>query len=624
MKGRIFRRIHLNIYSLPLFVYIIAIYNATQTHSFLGGVFLLIILIIISCLLPINKKCDFQKIDVIILAISMTLYIISLLGFSAIFSRLGIIVLSTTQLGLYGVKQLKQRDDILEQILKLLFCIAILFSVIYMTNNVGNFSPDSFGYFDIAKSIGNDFGKINTIRQYVVRTDYNISFPYLFPFLIWIFDKITGLQIYSGVLLNIFLMFGTCYLIKIISEKVTNNYKAGYIVISILLTNKEYLEEVSAARSIPLALFIIVLIIYMSLEYLDRRKLNTIWFLGLLSGFYLSTRQDGLPLVPYALLIIFIFLSPKVKTTIVYLTGFIITILPQILYAEIRFGKLFVSDNSGTFFRVNSTEWITLPGEEQTLFSATNAWLEALIGKIITVFKSLIQCSIPADILIIMCFFLIIFICKKYKFKSFEIKVIFLSIIYYLGKTAMYMLVGYSDIRYHIETVTIVLFILLLGISRALKENGLSISVLFNQLKYKRCICVGWIGFFIICSIWSVKGSIKQLVLNPFSIDIQKVGEKPEWIESIDEKLNEAGINENDKIMFIGSDASPYAFGSYSNRYVYAMPGNVTLEQVTYIIKKYGDVDYIIVENNSVYSEFRMFRDEYKSIDNYTVYKNYN
>ena len=35
----------------------------------------------------------------------------------------------------------------------------------------GELSPDSFSYYDIAQTIGKDFGRVSTIRQYVLRSD---------------------------------------------------------------------------------------------------------------------------------------------------------------------------------------------------------------------------------------------------------------------------------------------------------------------------------------------------------------------------------------------------------------------------------------------------------------------
>ena len=80
--------------------------------------------------------------------------------------------------------------------------LAIMYVLIVCVLSAEVFSPDSYSYYEISKNIFTDFGKVNTIRQYVIWTGYDVSFPYLYPAAIGAVNALCGFGVYAGEFIN--------------------------------------------------------------------------------------------------------------------------------------------------------------------------------------------------------------------------------------------------------------------------------------------------------------------------------------------------------------------------------------------------------------------------------------
>lgn len=85
----------------------------------------------------------------------------------------------------------------------LLTFVGATFACVYFWCHCGAFSPDSYSYYEIAKTFPVDYGEVNTTRQYVIDTELGISFPYFYPLLLWMTDILLGYGIHTGVFLNL-------------------------------------------------------------------------------------------------------------------------------------------------------------------------------------------------------------------------------------------------------------------------------------------------------------------------------------------------------------------------------------------------------------------------------------
>ena len=154
-------------------------------------------------------------------------------------------------------------------------------------------SPDSYSYYEMAKTLFSDFGRVSTIRQYVQFTDYGISFPYLYPLLLAVTDVLTGWGMYCGVLVNIVASLLAALLFLPLSRQVCGTRWPGLMAATALLTNRKYLSEVLSGRAIPVAVLCVVALLCL-LSRSHRWSRKNLFLAGLLAGGLLRLVLDGL------------------------------------------------------------------------------------------------------------------------------------------------------------------------------------------------------------------------------------------------------------------------------------------------------------------------------------------
>lgn len=355
-----------------------------------------------------------------------------------------------------------------------LMLLGMLFAFEYSIYVYDLFSPDSFSYYDISKTIFSDFYNVSTQRQYIVDTDLGISFPYLFPSLMAIINLCTGLEIYSGTVLNLVITCVSCLFLYKISVKYFNNPYAGTIAALFMLTNSPYLTEMRVSRSIPLAILSVLVLAY---YVLDLPKMNTKSCIvaGIAAGAAMSCRFDAFIAAGICLLAVFIFTKKgqKIKSTLKYIGGLLIPTTPWILFSFINFGKLWISDNGGTMWLLVPTipqRYYSSTYTPQTIFTDFGEWFSKLFDyKLKYILQSGFAKSIPVIIGIILLIWFVAVIAKFFytrHFKEFasQNKKLFVSVgvclLVYLAKFCGIWLVGYADARYHSESFTMVIFFL--------------------------------------------------------------------------------------------------------------------------------------------------------------------
>lgn len=335
------------------------------------------------------------------------------------------------------------------------FCLSSVFSC-------GRFSPDSFVYYDVALSTLKDYGNIALIRQYMVDTVYNCSFPYLYPFMIFVVDKMTGLGMYSGVLVNIYSCLFSVFILLKMSKLITSEYYSGIVASVVLLTSPDYLDELCCARAIPVSILTVLasLLLFYSVFRTSCKK-NLVFMLGLVAGLAPVTRFDNLPFVAYGLLALIILKEDRIKNALFYMIGVLISTSPWIIYSYVHFRKPWITDNSGTAFQVSPKllNSVSLPNDVQkTLFTDPGLWFKALFTEKSMSLSLLIICSFVGLICFVICCFWLYSSRKSKTVSQYESRFFIAILIFYFLKTCMYIVVGYPDVRYHVETVVVMTF----------------------------------------------------------------------------------------------------------------------------------------------------------------------
>lgn len=463
----------------------------------------------------------------------------------------------------------------------LVFSLAV--SLLYLGTQ---YSPDSFSYFDMSQSL---FQPVSIIRQYVTFTEYGISFPYLFPLLIWIVNSVTGLGIFSGNVINIAAALVSLYLLIRVSIKLCNSPYPGIIAGAVTFFDQEYMSEMASARAVPLSLMCVLLILNLNIWNLniwDRdadpadRKMRPVEFflMGLIAGAGMVVRFDFL--VISGLLGVFLVIgSGRFRTVPYYVLGLAVFTLPWVIYSVSLFGTIWVSDNSGTLLMVHpvNPQRFFAPGEEvYTVFDNWRAWFTTRWLIVLRVGGRAVLRPISAAVIVGGLGIALASVrLGKAQPRGFTISLAVWLVIY-AAKTAAIVLVGYPDLRYHSETLIIVIFLTLCWISRR-----------YNNPKV-------WMGFAVAVCLFSV------IHLN-FGIGAFDNIRPTEYIQEISQlMIDHSGSKEDIRFFNLYRGAfNAYSFGAHTRIRTFAHIEGINEERLLYLTENF-------IRPNYIYSPDRM------------------
>lgn len=455
------------------------------------------------------------------------------------------------------------------------------------------FTPDSYSYLDIANTLPGDFGRVLSIRQYVVASDYNISFPYFYPLCIWLVDTATGLGIYSGVYLNVFLLLYTAVLLPVLSKRYCGQAGPGAFAAALLLANTNYMDEVVSGRSIPLALALVLPAFALCAEVFLKKKTAAPLFLlmGALAGLAAVTRFDEIVLAAYlALLVALLAKGRRARSLAPYAVGAAVTMAPWCVYSLVHFGRPWMSDNLGTWYYLYTmvpNRVITPDMQFDTLQTAPKEFLYELAWRILRVGQSLVQCSYAADFTLLFCFIVcaagLWVLHRRGKSIRRYLGVFFAAAVFCGGKTALYMLTGYADNRYHAETVILMCFVLLLLRRRIADESGADRPRGFALLLAAGIVFFSCLSFQYVATETSAVYDTQPLAA---------VGQTPAWVEKVENELAALGIGKERAILML--DGSGFRYGVLSGRKTYVEPNNLSWQTVSYALEHYIAADLVL------------------------------
>lgn len=479
--------------------------------------------------------------------------------------------------------------------------VFVVFGLYLAWNSVmqiaGAFSNDSFSYYDIAQTIGNDFGRVSSIRQYTLRSDYNCSFPYLYPLLVRLTDMLTGFGLYSGVALNFMIMPLTAVLILYISRKYTQSMICGAVAALFLFLNTYYLEEVCAARSIPLSVLLTLSAVSLTLHFClhpDRRK----WLLvltGLLAGLNMMNRFDEISLAAFLVPVIFLAVpkGTRIRSVLLYAAGLIPACVPWMIYSMKHFGKLYISDNGHTMLMTKAEvpSYVYLPDAAySSLQTAFGEWAGSHLKSLLDTLIGAVNISAPVLLLILLLFLSGFLACrKKYgehmKLSEFRdelpekavMRVQGVILLYCLLKLMMYALVGYIEKRYYVEPMFLIAFAALIGVFKWLKP----MPVYSPKTAFLIIVLGGLI--FLLPNLSAVRPEAWSMV---------PPNAEREWFAELDGALRQQA-EPQDSLLMVGKDLNGFLFGCKTRRHTFVSPENISEETVFYVQDQIAEADWI-------------------------------
>lgn len=322
------------------------------------------------------------------------------------------------------------------------------------------FSPDSWSYFEAAKTIFNDFYHVNTVRCYSQSLDneYSTSFPPLFPVLVAIINSVFHLGIYSGYNLNFLVLLMLLGLCLMLARRIEgrDGFWTGIILFCSLLWNPYFMNEVTAARSIPLAVLFQILILTILLEP-GRITLRKTHLIAVCAGLSVLTRFDFM-LSSLALGCVLFVLAEKcrVASLLVYIAVLAVTVSPWFAYSYLRHHAFWVSDNSRTVMMADRTLVLDYfpPGEHPgTILDHPEQWVSTHQAGLYAVLESFCRVFIGPVFWSSFALVFLVYILheKGKKLRVFcDAKAIRLALfpVVYICQLAAVGLSGYTDERY--------------------------------------------------------------------------------------------------------------------------------------------------------------------------------
>ena len=247
------------------------------------------------------------------------------------------------------------------------------------------FSPDSWVYYALSRSIWSDFYHVTYLRSFVSDSAYSSAFPPLWPLLWSVMDKLTGLGAQGGLAVAALAVAATGWVSERIGRALAGRPWLGLCAWLVTLLHRGLWREFTAARSIPLSLLLMGTLLLVS-PHLARRKDAAGVASGVLLGLMVLTRFD-LALFAVAFTIGLYVVTRSWKRLAFHVAALLATLSPWIAYSWMRFGTLFSSDTGAAVWLTDPDAYVTdwyPPGlHMQTFHDAPLAWIAKVLRHLV-------------------------------------------------------------------------------------------------------------------------------------------------------------------------------------------------------------------------------------------------
>jgi hypothetical protein len=245
------------------------------------------------------------------------------------------------------------------------------------------YSPDSWSYYELSRHLGTDFLRIDTYRSYQSTAPYSSSFGPLWPIAIRIVGTVTGTTARGGFIAAFACVAATAVALEAFGRRAAGLRGFGPLVTLGLLAFPPYVDEVVTARSIPLALFLVALLLWV----LSRPPDGAMWHSAVAGGIgalLVLTRTDTL--LALALLYGVLLVSRRMPWRQAAVAGaaFVTVMLPWMVYSLIHFQTLLAGDNKliASAVQPHYVTHVLDPNRVPTVSDDPWGWLQRVLGNV--------------------------------------------------------------------------------------------------------------------------------------------------------------------------------------------------------------------------------------------------
>lgn len=242
------------------------------------------------------------------------------------------------------------------------------------------YSPDSWAYFELSRSLWSDGYVLGHLRVFAhfAPDAPSASFPPLWPLAWSAVSAITGLGARSGLLLAAVAAFAFIAVSEATGRAITGTRWIGTAAALFVLLTPGFFDETVGARAIPAQLAIVSAALYFALRRPDWRPRDGA-VLGALAGTLVMLRFD---MLPFAIVLGAgsLVLSRSWKVVAAFLAACLVVLAPWLIVSRYFHGVWFASDSLGVALSVDPARFVTdwyPPGQAPpTAFDQPAAFVE--------------------------------------------------------------------------------------------------------------------------------------------------------------------------------------------------------------------------------------------------------
>jgi hypothetical protein len=206
------------------------------------------------------------------------------------------------------------------------------------------FTWDAWTMWDIASSFSSHPYHVAGLRQYFFQTDASMSFPPLFPFLMWLINHFSHIGILSGIWINYLAVATLLPALWTLSRRISGIPELGAACFFVLISAGCAVEEFQSARTILPSLWCWVMLWSVCLDASEvGLNISRSLRLGLICGLGVMLRFDWI-LFGFAACFIVPLLSKSPRQILWCVGGFATATFGWMLYSEHQFGVLWASE----------------------------------------------------------------------------------------------------------------------------------------------------------------------------------------------------------------------------------------------------------------------------------------
>ncbi len=358
-------------------------------------------------------------------------------------------------------------------------CFVISLVALFVTlPAIDPFTFDSWSTLELARSVGHDFFRANTAREYSSGSAYSSAFPPVWPLVVSFFSLAIG-NIYATYLAAIASYVAFAVAAEWLGRRVFASRWVGLASAIVLLRYVGVRSELGGGRSIPLYLCELAVVATL-LHDVKSASARGVFLLGLAAGAMSMTRFDAMPATVMTVVAAW-WLGVRDARIGAVLAGVVLAVSPWIAYSLAHFDTVFATDNRLVALALDPNAFVLdyHVRPPRLLFDDPRAWIGKVLRNvhpIATEFgKALIESFYLPGLLLFGCAVLLRARARTVQARSSgHARLAIALILIALAPIAGNLMTGYAERRYFSAAVWVFAFLLIGFVARGLGDAGRS------------------------------------------------------------------------------------------------------------------------------------------------------